>query len=247
MDSSVTLISLVLSFSLLWNIFTSWGAKSPPSLNNLQEKTTHLSSLWNMEQVTVPGVANVTWRSWGVVLMCFWRPPVCSAVSVWRWSDSTGCLWCVDPDSPAGWSSPSPDCRQIQTLVINVSSVSQLRTGQFLPLTAFGRHDVILHVRQCVSEFLVLPPDGGLELLQLRPAGGQHVQHLLTVNIHTLPVELQLSWNTHTHTEVAQSHNGSAQKTGVSGCQEWTGITMLSPLATCLKCILLKTKLQDGY
>lgn len=35
---SVVLICLDCSFSLLWNVFNSWGAKSPPSLNNLQEE-----------------------------------------------------------------------------------------------------------------------------------------------------------------------------------------------------------------
>lgn len=114
MDSSVTWICSVSSFSILWNNLSSWGAKSPPSLNNLQEGKTHFWSLSYdlFYQVTlVPRVPPVTWRSWAAVMFCLWPPPVWSEQSVWRWSHSTGCLWYVHPDSPGGWSWQSPDCR----------------------------------------------------------------------------------------------------------------------------------------
>ena len=114
MDSSVTRICSVSSFSILWNNFNSRGAKSPPSLNNLQEDKIHF---WSLSfdlfyQVTlVSKVPGVTWRSWGAVLFCLWPPPVWPEQSVWRWSHSTGYLWYVHPDIPGGWSWQPPDCR----------------------------------------------------------------------------------------------------------------------------------------
>lgn len=71
--------------------------------------------------------------------------------------------------------------------------VCELTRDQLLPLAAVSCQDVVLHVGQDGGELLVLPADGGLQLLQLHPAGGQRIQHLLTVSIYMLPVELQLS------------------------------------------------------
>lgn len=42
---------------------------------------------------------------------------------------------------------------------------SQLNTDQLLPSAAVGHQDVVLHVGQCDGELVVLPADGGLQLL----------------------------------------------------------------------------------
>ena len=152
MDSSVALICLVSSFSLLWNIFTSWGAKSPPSLNNLQKEKTHPWRRCLTLKFSLPVVPGVTWRSLGVVLFCIWPLPVWSEVSVWRWSDSVGCVWYVYPDSPSGWSSQPPDCKETPIPAINVSDSSVFISSVRWP--RIGRYRLLLSAIRMSSSML---------------------------------------------------------------------------------------------